>query len=202
MAPPASVPAAAVRVRCWAQYLAQVVQMAVSPADLAAAVGSAVPAEVGRDESPQAQRQAGAAAVVRAVQAEAVLPVRSVLMQGVVLVPPVDLGVAAVRVAASRVQQRRVQQYRVQYLAPAVPTAVSPAALSRARRPAPAEAVVRAVQAAVVRPARSARVREVALGVQADRAVMVEAADLAVVSEVGTAKSAACLGPAEFDSEP
>ena len=180
--------------------------MAVSPADLAAAVGSAVPAEVGRDVSPQALRLAGAAAVVRAVQAEAVLPVRSVLVRVVVLVPPVVLGVAAVRVAASQ-----VQQYRVQYLAPAVPMAVSPAdpavaavpaALSRARRPAPAEAVVRAVQAAVVRPARSARVREVALGVQADRAVMVEAADLAVVSEVATAKSAACLGPAEFDSEP
>ena len=185
--------------------------MAVSPADLAAAVGSAVPAEVGRDVSPQALRLAGAAAVVRAVQAEAVLPVRSVLVRVLVLVPPVVLGVAAVRVAASQVQQYRVQQYRVQYLAPAVPMAVSPAdpavaavpaALSRARRPAPAEAVVRAVQAAVVRPARSARVREVALGVQADRAVMVEAADLAVVSEVATAKSAACLGPAEFDSEP
>jgi len=49
---------------------------------------------------------------------------------------------------------------------------------------------------------RSVPVRVVVLGVEADRAVMVEATEVAVGSEVVLVRPAECLRRAESDSEP
>lgn len=117
----------------------------------------------------------------------------------------VVLGVAAVRAAAWSVRYlvRYLVPYLVWYSAPAdLAAAAGRAELSRARHLAQAEAVARVVQAAAVRPARPAPARQVALDVQVDRAVTVATADLAVGSEVVTAKPAGCPALSEIDSEP